>query len=218
MQRLFQARLMPGFTQSLSSEIIKLCDQYKLDNFLDYYLDHGVMPDKMPWKNIVKNAITVSENSKFEEDTHTDPEIAKFRHVHPDIHMPSPMWLVAKEVPYLTDHCFKTAKLIAYQTAEEETLLCEFYGRIFNDYVLHYALQCPHTELQRNAFWDKICNHFDVEISAYLHNLDDANMVYVLMGGPCSVIQHKNTHFEFMKYAITFLSKIMDEVKLYIEP
>ena len=158
------------------------------------------------------------ENRKFDKDTITDPELAKFRVVHPDIHMPSPVWLVSKDAPYLNEQCFNTAKLIAYQTAEEETLLCEFCGRIFNDYVLHYALQCPHTELQRNAFWDKICNYFDVELSAYLYNLDDTDLANVILGGPCSMIQNKKTHLEFMKYAIIFLSKIMEEVKLYIEP
>ena len=218
MQRLFQAILMPGLTNGFSEEILHLCSKYSIKEFLDSYTTHAMMPDKIPWKNIIRLNVTNFETTKFVNETEHDPDFKRFNKIHPDPLKPSPVWQVARDRPHMRNKCYTVSKLIAYPSKSEDQILCEYCGIIFQDSLVHYVNNCCAFGEERDKFWDILSNTCSIELSAGLYNLDDDSMTNVLLGGPWKLITEVTDHIDFMCISINFLFKLMSKVNLFIEP
>ena len=207
LHRLFQGR----FTQKCSgpsSEIDQLCKKYSL-NSLDYFLETGTFPDKLPWKHIIKNVIKSTELHNYTSSIQDDPELQRFALVHPDPSQINVIWRLAKQYPHLLSNCFMAAKFLSNPFPYENPILCEFCGKLTADYQNHYLMECSHTAEERDTFWRHLINNLNVETSAGLYNLSDEEFLPVILGGPHELLHNVDIHKEFMKYAVNFIAKTM---------
>ena len=102
------------------------------------------------------------------------------------------------------------AQVIATPPTEED-LLCEYCGRIFKDWVVHYACHCSHTHEEQEQFWDINDNHSDIDLTVFLCNIEDDNYVDILLGGPCHLLDNVQCHCEFLKISFNHITRIMDK-------
>jgi hypothetical protein len=217
LQRLFQAKLLPEITHGFAEEIIEICNSYKLEWFCENYINNGQMPDKIPFKNIVKISILEEENERYQRETENDEDFIRFHKVHPNIARPSPLWQISKAHPYMLDRCYNAARIIAYPNVSADPILCEFCGQFFKDSVMHYVVNCGHTYNEREQFWDIVLNELGVVPAANLNTLEDDELVTVILGGPSQFFSTVNLHMDFVKISINFLNKVMKKANLYVE-
>ena len=167
LRRLFQAQLMPDSSSGFTIDAIRLLKKYNLDWALFNFVQYGTIPDKLPWKYMVKLNVRQKEEAVYKDNTVGDSDFVRFRRIHPDIFTPSPVWKVAKSRPSMLGTCVNVAKIIAAPPNEDD-LLCEHCGYIFRDKMVHYACNCSYTLPEREMFWNIIHNGHKVELAALL--------------------------------------------------
>ena len=125
----------------------------------------------MTWKKVILANTWSLEKETFNAEMENDVDFYRFRRVHPNIQKPSPIWYVAK---YMLLKYYNMAKVIAYSTRSTEQLLCEHYGHMYSDSLVHFTTSCPYTLDERNYFWDTVVNVSGVEIAEYpyMYNAD----------------------------------------------
>ena len=106
-----------------------------------------------------------------------DPDFDRFKRIHPDIFLISPVWRVAREKPHMLEKCLKVAKVIASGDSQD-LLLCEFCGRLFRDRVVHYACVCSHTALIRETFWDIVNNEQPIELAVFFYLMKTSQTLF----------------------------------------
>ena len=185
LQRIFQAQLMPGFVKGFSGEIIDICNKYQVSWILDNYVKYLLLPDKIPWKTTIQDAVNYNEFNIFKDAIIADREFARFVKVHPDPFIPSPIWRVAKKHPHMLQRCYQAAKAVAYPHIWQEGILCEHCGVLSKDYLMHYVMDCPFLSEERETFWDIILNSIGVEAAAYLYNLEDDKLLLEMLQVSC---------------------------------
>ena len=118
----------------------------------------------------------------------------------------------------MLEKCYNVGKVIAYSTKSNDALLCHFCGEFYTDSPKHFIITCSHTVVERESFWDIVTNEMGVSISAYLNNLEDDDIVPVILGSPCDVLEDLYEHTEFLRIAINFINKLLSKVDLFTEP
>ena len=215
LRRLFQAILLKDMriVSGFSAEILTLLQKYNLHDNIDSFLIHGYIPDKPIWKKIVSRKVAETEIVNYNEMTQDDHDFKRFKRIHPNINLPSPIWRVARENPSMLSKCYTVAKVIANPCADE-AFLCEFCGRLFTDKIEHYVCDCNYTQEERDTFWDILYNTYPISVSTALFNMSDSDMVDILLGGPFNAITDMKDHIHFMTIAINFISKLSKKVNL----
>ena len=212
LQRVFQAQLNSKYTSGYVKDILDLCHKYSVMSILDDFLKNLSFPDKTPWKRIINSELRRTEYDKFTDATKDDPDFKRFTAVHPDPFTPSPIWRVAREKHHMVNKCYKAAKALAYTHITGSALLCEYCGRLVEDPLLHYALQCQHVHEEREIFWGIIIDTFTAETGAFLHNLEDEKFLEVMLGGPNDQFHKYEEHVAFMAIGINYLNKMFEKV------
>ena len=99
-----------------------------------------------------------------------------------------------------------------------DALLCHFCGKFYTNSLDHFIITCSYTAVERESFWNMVTDEMGVSISAYLHNLEDDEIVPVILGSPCEVLEDLYEHTEFLRIAINFINKLLSKVELFTEP
>ena len=111
-------------------------------------------------------------------------------------------------------NCLEVSKIIA-SPPNRENILCEFCGKIFQDYVEHYVCNCTKTMVERETYWEIINNTQDLDVACYLHNISDDKLVDIMLGGPCSMFTELDSHIELLVTCINFLCKLSQNVQIF---
>lgn len=96
-------------------------------------------------------------------------------------------------------------------SALSELILCEYCGTLSDDCVTHAVTVCRAFDCERELFWNFIIDKFPIEVSSYLHNLPDDQVVETLLGAPLQDVEpplsEQMYHMFLYRYAV-FLYKI----------
>lgn len=213
-RRLFQNQLRHSETTGYGHEIVTLLHKYNLQFALFNLLENAYIPDKLPWKFMIRQSAASLERSSYNNNIKDDPDFTRFIRIHPDNLLPSPLWRVAKAKPSMLVKCVCVAKIIA-TPPNQDKMLCEYCGHIFKDWVVHYCCNCSHTVLQREQFWDIVHNAHSMELAVFMYNQTDDDLVDILLGAPCMYLEDIEMHINFLCVAINFLYKLMSKVTLF---
>ena len=214
LRRLFQSKFLPTANSGYCKDVIEKLHTYDLRFALDSFCHDGTSPDKLPWKKLVSCAIQNFEKNQFQMTVSDDLDFERFIRIHPDIFVVNPIWRVAKEYPVMLQKCLDVCKIIT-SPPNKETILCEYCGHTFHDFVEHYICNCPHTLQERETFWEIINNSQPIDIACNLHNVCDTELCDILLGAPCDFICDRDSHSSFLVICINFLSKLLDQVQMY---
>ena len=216
-QRLFQAQLMPDSTHGYAGEIVALCDKYNLKPYLDNFLKYLTIPDKLPWKYIIRDAIKEKEVDKFKDATRGDPDFKRFAIVHPNPLLPSPIWRLAKRKRFMLPKCFQVAKALAYPHISQMKILCEYCGKLSDDALFHYIIDCYYVQDERETFWQMTTDILGVEAASYLYNLYDDQLLEVMFGGPSEFFTDYDHHISFLSISVNYMTKVFGKINIFLD-
>ena len=193
-------------------DMIRLINKYDLSSFWDKYISSGFQefPAQTVWKQLVKKTVFECEQKSWEMRTIEDATLEVFRKIHNTVNKPAKIWTFAKKYPQFLAQCRVMAQFLAKpQYCDIEMQLCIYCGRFYTDIYLHMVLVCSKCSIERDLFWDKTVNIMSVEISAYLHNLEDEELYCAMLGAPLNLMTDETESDTFLQISGAFLTQIL---------
>ena len=73
------------------------------------------------------------------------------------------------------------------------------------DIAAHLFCHCPELNIQRERFWNKLIQSYDVSLESYLVHLSDFNFVNTLLGATIPYFENNaKEHLKFLKECATY--------------
>lgn len=196
-KRIFTARLTSHMLHPARQklgfipDIIRTLNKYNLANYLTTYLDEQSFPSKLPWKNIVYDAIENIEIEKWKNGMSDKDELTFYRRTHATL-KPLYLWEVAKRNPchkasialLVNILCGNTPQTFnSWISCEDSVDNCNFCGEQSSNIPFHFVMLCPNFNSWRNKLWDKITETFPLQIVAELFSLDNTELYESIISG-----------------------------------
>ncbi len=214
LQRLFQYRCTGrAYSNGFIDYAIGSFHSTGLNDVVEDYCGTGCFPSNPGWKLKVTDAIVNQERELHAARVSHDPDFLRFNRIHRDCFAPSILWVAAREVPGSLDVFHVAAELtVATLKSGVDLTLCDSCGCFFTDGLLHYVTVCPKYNEERERWWSFMVDNLCVELSAWLHNLEDPDLVDIMLGAPFPIefadVMSDQEHYLFLYRTTLFLDKL----------
>ena len=120
------------------------------------------------------------QNRAWHERLSNDPALSHFLKIHPEI-APHPAWIASKKYPELKFHANFLVRLCALWRPGNMPGTCKSCDIHYRDVLSHVLCVCSKTETIRDSLWCRLINIGPIELSVYLHEKSDIDLVTCLM-------------------------------------
>jgi hypothetical protein len=151
-------------------------------------------PCKRAWKSIVKRAVGIEQNGKYQNGVSSKEDSQRLLRVHPSL-KPMPLYAVTKRNVSKKIQLCNIVKFLAIPVNQVE-LNCDLCDACFYDLVKHMFLQCQKLKQFTEKLWDRLINEIDVRYSVILFQMEDVNALDVLLGHPWELSEENHAEYE----------------------
>jgi hypothetical protein len=170
-------------------EVGTLLHKYKLDIYLDKYIEEGIFPDKRQWKSVVENAVQTYVTIQEQELISNDAEMYFYKCMcftnspQCQLYDNSKMHVIWRLIPVfrsLSLQLIVLASLCTYKHCQQY-LECEYCNFQYNNLVVHFMTSCSKYATARQVFWNLLVDKVSVSCSAYFNRLSDEDFISLLL-------------------------------------
>ena len=201
-----QVSEMKGFVP----DVYKAMKEYGLHVHLDTYVRGGTFPDKRQWAGIRKHAIISVEKETWAQNMNIKSDCPLASLVM-DESKPHILYKLGKKDISVQLSCASAVRLISIpiKNAAEERYRC---GNQFNYIPLHVVMECTYLNPQREALWEAIIDHLDVNHSVNLMERNDLDIMAIMLGAHWEMFHDmgRTCYEEFLKVCSRNIKYMMD--------
>ena len=166
-------------TNSITSSLFQVLSKYDLEHFLMCYLKGSEFPNKIEWKSIIKKAVEVKEQTKWQEGL-MRKEAYRFARIQTEL-QPNRLYSVMKR-----NLGSRSILLLMIQMLtvfeDDEDMQCSLCGNILTDSIEHIMMRCEGLIEERTLLWDKIMDSISVNAEADIMQRTDRDVLDILFG------------------------------------
>ena len=187
-KQLFLQRLSEFFVTPVQvnkgfiKDIYRILDKYKLVEYIQNLFSTGTFPSKAAWKSIINKNIKKHYENEYLLGISNDSSCVRFAQLHEQCSIPSVVWQTALENPSVLKQCALLGKLSSFNYECNLGQICRLCGVTFKEKLEHFFCSCQAVYRQREFFWNRISNHFPIELEVELYNVCDFDFVCMILG------------------------------------
>ncbi|CAG2254139.1 unnamed protein product [Mytilus edulis] len=183
LRRLIDARYNQYDTRSgFACDIIEILTKYGLSKYLDQFLNDGQFSSSATWKSVVKTSIYQVEVVKWHHRMAVDPDFVVFKDIH-SFCVPHAAWRVALRHPLMRRqaHFVTSTCCLIRENLQNNRILCDKCGKLFDDPCTHAILSCDYTVDARDQFWRSVIDINPITFSVHLGNMTDNKLLNCIL-------------------------------------
>jgi hypothetical protein len=164
------------------NDLVSVLKKYHLVQYLHEYVNSGMFPSNIVWKNIVRDCINKHEEAAWYARMETI-EFAPFYFIHPCF-ADSYIWRLCRQEPSMASFCRGVISMLSRLCGYKIDTLCSKCGCIFNDDVYHCMFECSYFEEERLNHMTDIGLKFGQYVLDVLQDMDNYERLGIMLGSP----------------------------------
>ena len=131
-------------------DVYRILRKYRLENFLDTYLESATFPSKLKWKKSINTAIFDHVNNCFERKQLLDGSL-KLMHIIHNTYEPCLLWKFSQIYRNQTRYCITAISIASKLFSLKYPSVCQLCLITTDNIALHLAIYCSVKDRIRNT-------------------------------------------------------------------
>ena len=194
-----------------SPDIFRILNKYSISQVLNEYIQTGVFPSKVAWKNVVRSKINALHRDDMLIRINFSELVSRIVHLHSGLSSyPHAFWILCREHPrYKNAHA--AVRLIGLMLRGRWRSPCHKCGENVVSITEHVLLFCRSNSYFRTELWQKLIKQFGLAFYIAYISLSVSEQVNALLSGFSNMLHLESDRFDSTKLFFKALKLLMLE-------
>ena len=210
--RLIHFNESPAKKLGFFPDIFRILNKYSVSQVLNEYIQTGVFPNKVAWKNIVRSKINALHTDDMLIRINSSELVSRIVHLHSGLSSyPHAFWILCREHPRYKKYAHVAVRLIGLMFCGRWRSPCHICGENVVSITEHVLLFCRSNSYFRTELWQKLIKRFGLAFYIEYISLSVSEQVNALLSGFSNMLQLESDRFDSMKLFLKALKLLILE-------